>query len=273
MPIDLEKVRSLFENLAKMENSRFLTREVASRLRERLAVMKIDPARVLDAGCGDGGDLEFLSCRFPTSEVFGMDASLAMLRYADKYLNNNVHTVCGNFSLLPFNRCRFDMIWSNLALHWHQDIAQVFGEWESVLKEDGLLIFSCFGSKTLEDLRASFEGVDGYSHVLPFNSMLDLGNALVAAGFAAPVLEREWINVTYTNTEKLLADVRALGGNPLADRPKGLFGKRQHERLLENLNARRIGDGLLTLRFEVIYAHAFKEKRSRNEEKIVSIFR
>lgn len=273
MPIELRRVRSLFENHAKAENSRFLTREVANRMRERLAVMKINPIRILDGGCGDGCDLVFLSDRFPVAQVVGIDASLEMLVYAGKQTNGKVDNVCGDFGLLPFGRSTFDMIWSNLALHWHEDITGVFGEWERALGPDGLLIFSCFGSQTLEDLRKSFAGIDRYSHVLPFNSMHDIGNRLVAAGFSAPVLEREWIDVTYTSAEKLLADVRALGGNPLADRPKGLSGKRQHEKLLENLNARRTHNGALVLRFEVIYAHAFKEAQWMGEKKYVSIFR
>ena len=54
MPIDLPKVRLLFEKANKTADVRFLTREIACRMHERLSVMKIDPLDILDAGCGDG---------------------------------------------------------------------------------------------------------------------------------------------------------------------------------------------------------------------------
>ena len=77
-----------------------------------------------------------------------------------------------------------DLIWSNLALHWHPQPHQVFQEWRRVLRVDGLLMFSCFGPDTFRELREAWAGIDGAPHTLPgetdyhaLNAMLNLYDA------------------------------------------------------------------------------------------------
>ena len=277
MPVDLQKVRLLFEKANKTTDTRFLTREIASRMYERLSVMKVDPADILDAGCGDGDDMDGLAHIFGNARVYGVDAACARVRHAAGYAGrmgmpaNRV--CCGDFGCLPLPAGTFDMIWSNLAVHWHDDHARVFREWWQVLRDDGLVIFSCFGEKTLELLRNAYGETEADFHVLPFTSMRAIGDDLVNAGFQTPVLEREWIVVTYTEIGRLLSDVRALGGNPLSCRPAGLSGKLAYRRLLDRLEAERTDDGILSLTFEVIYAHAFRDAGSQDAERVIRLFR
>src|SRR5437899_2777739 len=84
-------------------------------------------------------------------------------------------------------------------------------------------------------LNAGFAEVDLAPHVLPFVDMHDLGDMLVNAGFSTPVMDMETITVTYASPEKLLAEVRALGGNPLQTRRRGLLGRSGRDRLIERL--------------------------------------
>jgi malonyl-CoA O-methyltransferase len=100
--------------------------------------------------------------------------------------------------------------------------------------------------------------VDLAPHTLPFVDMHDFGDQLVEAGFAEPVMDMEKITVTYDSADKLLADARALGGNPLRTRRKGLLGKGANARLKAGLEKQRRPDGKLALTFEVIYGHAFR---------------
>ncbi|MBS7405173.1 MAG: methyltransferase domain-containing protein [Oxalobacter sp.] len=275
MPIDLPKVRLLFEKANKTADVRFLTREIASRMHERLSVMKIGPSDILDAGCGDGDDMVVLKRTFGSARVYGLDAACTRARRAAGYVGKTGISpgvaCCGDFGSLPFPDGTFDMVWSNLALHWRDDHARVFREWRRVLRDDGLVIFSCFGEKTLELLRMAYGVAEACSHVLPFRSMQAIGDDLVGAGFSAPVLEREWITLTYTTIERLLSDVRALGGNPLSCRPAGLSGKRAFRKLLDALEGRKTAEGMLSLTFEVIYAHAFREPELRDTEKMIRL--
>lgn len=273
-PIDLARVRSLFAQPATVAPSDFLRREVAQRMHERLQLVKIAPRQVLDAGCGAGADLALLQKTYPAAQILGIDAAPAMAASAKtpapatRSLNQmlsrllpakaGVDIVCGDFGSLPFGANSLDLLWSNLALHWHPQPDRVFAEWRRVLRVDGLLMFSNFGPDTLTELRTAFGAMDETPHTLPFVDMHDFGDQLVEAGFSTPVMDMERITVTYDTVEALLADVRALGGNPLETRRRGLVGRAAWQRMREAFEAQRRPNGKLGLTFEVIYGHAFR---------------
>jgi malonyl-CoA O-methyltransferase len=273
-PIDVERVRRLFSRPARVMEGDFLRREIAHRMHERLQLVRLAPQRVLDAGCGSGADLALLHKAYVAAQVLGIDASEAMLRSLpgqpgrQSALNqllgkllpakSGIDLLCGDFADLPLGPNSVDLVWSNLALHWHPQPDRVFAEWRRVLRVDGLLMFSCFGPDTFQEVRAAFADVDLAPHTLPFVDMHDFGDQLVEVGFATPVMDMEKLTVTYDSADKLLADVRALGGNPLTTSRKGLLGREAHARLLAGLEKGRRPDGKLALTFEVIYGHAFR---------------
>ena len=273
-PIDQSRVRALFAEPQRVAAADFLRREIAGRMHERLSLVKIVPQRVLDAGCGTGPDLATLQKAYPAAQILGLDASSAMLLEAKapapalRSLNQmlsrlmpakaGVDLLCGDFGALPFGPNSLDLVWSNLALHWHPQPDRVFAEWRRVLRVDGLLMFSNFGPDTFKELRAAFAELDESPHTLPFVDMHDFGDQLVEAGFSTPVMDAERITVTYGTVEALLADVRAIGGNPLATRRRGLIGRAAWRRMVDALEAQRGADGKIGLSFEVIYGHAFR---------------
>ncbi|PWF47879.1 methyltransferase domain-containing protein [Massilia glaciei] len=273
-PIELARVRRLFSRPHKIDPSNFLRREIAGRMHERLGVVKIMPRRVLDAGCGAGADLALLQKDFPAAQIIGLDAAPAMVEAAQapasalRSLNQmlskllpskaGIDLLCGDFGELPLARDSIDLVWSNLALHWHPQPDRVFAEWRRVLRTDGLLMFSNFGPDSLREVRTAFGALDAAPHALPFVDMHDFGDQLVEAGFSTPVMDMEVITVTYDTLPALLADVRALGGQPLATRRRGLVGRAAWQRVLDAFERQRRPDGKLGLTFEVIYGHAFR---------------
>ncbi|WP_344763151.1 methyltransferase domain-containing protein [Actimicrobium antarcticum] len=275
-PIDLGRVRQLFARPHKLVESEFLRREISARMQERLALVKITPQHILDAGCGAGADVLPLQKRFPSAQVLGIDAAAAMVNVARtsqtaarSSLNKLVAQwlpvrqsgaalICGDFARLPLAKQAVDLVWSNLAVHWHPSPDQVFAEWRRVLRVDGLLMFSCFGPDTFKELREAFGSTELSPHVLPFVDMHDFGDMLVEAGFSTPVMDMETLTVTYQTVDKLLADVRALGGNPLATRRPTLTGRRRWQQMIDRLEQSRRPDGTIALTFEVIYGHAFR---------------
>ena len=273
-PIDTALVRSLFALPDRVAASDFLRREVSGRMHERLELVRITPKRVLDAGCGPGADLGQLQKDYPAAQLIGLDAAIAMVAAAqapasrlaalNQFLARllpakaGIDLLCGDFGDLPLATNSVDLIWSNLALHWHPQPDRVFREWRRVLRQDGLLMFSCFGPDTFKQLREAFAEADLAPHALPFVDMHDFGDMLVESGFSTPVLDMELITVTYASAAALLADVRAWGGNPLATRRRGLMGKHAWGRMLAALERFRRPDGKLGLSFEIIYGHAFR---------------
>lgn len=270
-PIDLMRVRQMFNDPTRTTRSDFLRREVASRMFDRLSLVKTAPRQVLDAGCGSGADIAQLQKMYPAAQVLGLDSAPAVLAEAagatqaprsllSRLLpaKAGVDLVCGDFGQLPFGANSLDLVWSNLALHWHPQPDRVFAEWRRALRVEGLLMFSTFGPDTFRELRSAFAAMDAAPHTLPFVDMHDFGDQLVEVGFTTPVMDMEQITVTYDKAEALLADVRALGGNPLDTRSRGLVGRAAWQRMLDALEAQRRPDGKLGLTFEVIYGHAFR---------------
>jgi malonyl-CoA O-methyltransferase len=250
----------------------FIAREVARRMGERLGYIRIEPRHVLDAGCGSGADWKLLKDRFPAALAIGTDFSAGRLGLArrdaarhtgwrERLLarrSTQFAAVCADFARLPFANGRFDMIWSNLAIHWDEAAHRALTEWARVLQPGGLVMFSAFGPDTLAEVRRIFALVDDQPHTLAFTDMHDYGDMLIAGGFATPVVDMEHITLTYTEAGAFWEDVRALGGNPLVARRRGLWGRAGIARLNAAVEGQRGSDGLLRLTFEVLYGHAWK---------------
>ncbi len=261
--IDLNILRHRFAIPARVTESAFLRREIADRMHERLSLVKLIPNRIVDAGCGEGADLIRLKNHFSSAQIFAIDASYGMLEYAKKEMRNRSldeqsKVICGNFAQLPFASNSFEMVWSNLALHWHPEPLAVFLSWRRILNENGVLWFSCFGPETIGPVKEAFRQLDNYEHVIHFMEMHDLGDCLVKAGFPSPILDREIITVTYSNIQKCLEDIQSFGGNPLVNQRKGLMGKQTFQKLMDLLEKKRSNvDGKLHMPYEIIYGHAF----------------
>jgi malonyl-CoA O-methyltransferase len=160
---------------------------------------------------------------------------------------------------LPVRTGSCGLLWSNLALAWSVDPAATLREWHRVLETGGLLMFSAYGPDTLKELRAAFAAVDAAApHVHPFVDMHDLGDALVAAGFADPVMDMEMLTLTYASAAAAIAELRASGRrNAHAARRRGLTGRRAWGRMIAAYAA-LARDGRVPASFEIVYGHAWK---------------
>jgi malonyl-CoA O-methyltransferase len=236
-----------------------LQQEVGKRLLQRLELMRIQPRRILDLGCGTGQCIPDLFARYGGSEVVALDIALPMLGLARKrkrWLRKPV-CVCGDAEGLPFADNSFELVFSNLMLQWCVDLEAVFGELQRVLRPGGLLLFTSFGPDTLQELRESWHRVDGYNHVNAFQDMHDVGDALVRTRFADPVMDVERITVTYPDVWKLMRELKQVGAhNVTAGRRRGLTGKAHMQRLVEAYERYR-SDGLLPASYEVVNGHAW----------------
>ncbi|MCU0938943.1 MAG: methyltransferase domain-containing protein [Burkholderiaceae bacterium] len=243
-------------------------REVERRLVERLDVIRITPASIVDVGCGAGSGRGLLQARYPRASWIGIDVCEVMLARAGpsrgwvarlKAFGSPLSArVCADAAALPLADETIDLVYSNLMLHWHPQPHTLFPAFRRILRTDGLLLFSCFGPDTLKEVRAACALALPQARPLPFVDMHDFGDMLVAGGFAAPVMDVELLRLTYPTPQALLRELRTLGGNPRDDRPQALPSSRQCRALLAALDARRDADGRIGVTFEVAYGHAWK---------------
>lgn len=237
-----------------------LQREVEARLLDQLAYLDDrQPQRVLDLGSGPGRAAGAMKKRWPKAEVIAVDAALPMLREVPKHTRfwRPVRRVNADVSKLPFADQCADVIFSSLCLQWLDDLPAVLSEFRRVLRPDGLLLFSTFGPETLSELRDAYLVAGEVPPLSPFAAIQQVGDAMLAAGFKDPVLDRDRYTLTYPDLRTLMHELRAIGaGDARADRRRGLGGRARLQRVTTNYeNLRR--DGVLPSTWEVITAQAW----------------
>jgi len=271
--LDKREVRRAFEHAAPTYDTHaVLQHEICNRMLERLEYIKLKPDVILDAGSGTGNAVPGLLARYSGATLIALDLAHAMLERIPGRLKwwqtlpplrPSLHAVCGDLERLPVKRESVGLVWSNLALQWVNDLPRTTAEFHRVLSPGGLLMFSTFGPDTLKELRLSYEGTDGRTHVNRFVDMHDIGDILVGAGYADPVMDMEQVTLTYDNVRALMRELKAIGAhNATSGRPLTLSAKSVFQKVERNYEAFR-RDGKLPATFEIVYGHAWKPEARR----------
>jgi malonyl-CoA O-methyltransferase len=267
--IDKRQVRNSFERAAaSYDQAAVLQREVGGRMLSRLDYIKHTPDVILDAGSGTGYGTRQLRLRYPGARMLAVDIASAMHFQARPSVSwwkqllavrgNQTSYVCGDIEQIPLKDSCAGLVWSNLTLQWCNDINRTLAEVHRVLQAGGLFMFSTFGPDTLKELRQAFRSADHYSHINRFTDMHDIGDMLVHNGFATPVMDMEYIVLTYDDVTSVMRDLKAIGAhNVTQGRRRGLTGKISWQKGINQYETLRI-EGKLPATFEVIYGHAWK---------------
>jgi len=280
--IDPSAVRLQFSRRARQEpRGDFLFREVESRMLERLPLVRLAPRRIVDVGCGRGEGLLALKRQYPDATLFGVDASIGAVRRARAALappsrgffgrmlrpeaEPMAALVAGDAHALPLKNGSVDLVWSNLALHWFESPQRAIDEWYRVMRPGALLDFSFFGVDTFAELRALG------ARTMSFHDMHDIGDVLMESGFSEPVMDMQRLTLSWKSPQALLDDVRALGGNALRGRFRGLLGRASHDEWLRAIESLRGTDGLVRCTIEIAFGHAWCPDRKRRSDGLASI--
>ena len=250
-------IRDRFEQIAgRYEQHAALEQEVCTRLLERTVFNLSSPLQILDLGCGTGTGSAQLKRTFRKAQVVGMDTSLAMLSQVRRKSSmlRPLKAVYGDIGALPFAARSADMVFSNLASYWCPEPMAMFAEFRRVMRPDGMLLFSTFGPATMNELGEAWAGVDEEVELPVFPDLLEIGNALVAAGFREPVMDREMITLNYPQLDALFDELEATGTSLLVH---GWGRWKTAGMELKQAYAPMLRDGKYPLSFEVVYGTAF----------------
>ena len=95
---------------------------------------------VLDLGCGDGSLTSILAENLPNGHVLGVDASEGMISAASELRSENIDFQLADIDTLQILE-KYDVIFSNAALHWAHDHATLLQRCIDALVPEGILRF------------------------------------------------------------------------------------------------------------------------------------
>jgi malonyl-CoA O-methyltransferase len=233
-----------------------LEQEVCRRLLERCGFSRRPPQRILDLGCATGGAAAALKRMFRQAEVIGVDVAPSMLAALRRRsgLLRPLRGVCADIAALPFAAGSVDLLFANLVNHWSPDPAAVLDEYRRVLRPDGLLLFTALGPDTFRELRQAWSVVDPQVLLPHFPDLLEVGDALVAAGFREPVMDMEKITLHYPRLEALAGELEATAMSLLIP---GWARWRAEIGRLEAAFAPLLVGARYPLSYEIVYGTAF----------------
>jgi malonyl-CoA O-methyltransferase len=279
-PVQSVGLARVIGRLQRADAAPWLHTEVARRMAERLSVIKLRPQIILDWEARAGGGHQALQAAYagggPTPQVLAVESGPAHAG------GDTALTAQAASSARPWwslSRWRpsgppapaalgpsqvvagaAQLVWSNMALHAQEDPSALIAQWHRALAVDGFLMFSCLGPGSLPELRSLYAARAWGPPMAPLVDMHDLGDMLVAAGFADPVMDQEQIVLTWADAGACLKELRTLGANVDPHRFAGLRTPRWRDQLLDSLSELSLnrGDGRIALTFEVAYGHAFR---------------
>lgn len=249
---DKRQVAASFSRAAASYDSvAALQRAVGDALLARLPA-SMAPTRWLDLGSGTGHFSRALAARFEASHGVAVDIAEGMLSHAREQGGAH-HHVAGDAERLPLRDGAFDLVFSSLAVQWCDQFSSVLAEARRVLRPGGVLAFSSLCVGTLEELRASWQAVDGLVHVNRFRGFEDYQRLCADSGLTLLGLERLPHVLHYPDVRSLTHELKALGAHNLnPGRPSGLTGRARMQGLLQAYEQFRDDQGLPAT-YQVVY--------------------
>lgn len=255
---------------ASYDEAAVLARETGRRMDERLEYVRLAPSHLADIGCATGDGIRALQKRYPAALPVAVDLALPMLQQVrskaplwQRLSRRQARLLCADVQALPLASFSQSLLWSNLMLHWLDDPRPALRELQRVLKVDGLLMFAMLGPDTLKELRAACQACGIEPPLRNFLDMHDIGDMLVDAGFADPVMDMDMLTLTYSSPRGLLRDQRQLGCR------NALLGElpwRDWRRVLQQYAGHCAAGQPLSASFEIIYGHAWKPEPRQVED-------
>ncbi len=256
MQLDKAKIKQSFAAASvTYDNVAALQRTVGKALLGTIDAESLTTGTLLDLGCGTG----FLTSELlaHTQPIIALDIALPMLQVTRRKLVDtpNVSYLCADAEQLPLAGQIVDGVFSNLALQWCVNLQAVFTDIKRVLKSDGRLVFSTFGPQTLQELKAAWADVDGYSHVNDFYSEQQLTRFLQLAGYTEIKVETRVYISSYGSVLALMKELKHIGAhNVIAGRNKNITTKTTLQRMIAAYEEQSCD--LIPATFEVIMVTA-----------------
>ncbi len=241
MALNKQKTASLFSKAAADYVTHACVQKTAAAM--LIKTLDTDYQKVLDLGAGPFVNSFELKKR--SDYVISMDLSKAMLT------QKVTPSICADMDSLPFKDNAFDLIFSNFAMQWSQNIEIVLTEVERVLKPGGRVHFSLVCDGSLHEIDRAFSVLETGSHINSFTSFKEL-DRIISTSNLKPISSTQCIHKQYFDSPACaIKSIKQIGANNHEQgAQKGLFGKSQFKRVL---NAYPMEKGQFPVSYAVAY--------------------
>lgn len=125
----------LFENSDYSDNSKTQEKQGEILINKTVNKSPENVSTILDIGCGDGKLTKKLSNIYEDSEIIGIDSSKNQIKDCPNI--KNVSFKNKKFPNCTFNNEKFDIIFSNAAMHWIDNQLETYKKIENLLSDNG----------------------------------------------------------------------------------------------------------------------------------------
>ena len=265
------------QRLLARPDAPWLHGEVARRMAERLPLIRLQPLRVLDWCAQVGAGRGLLQQAYPQAQVVAVEPTPGTREATARALQpawwspRRLRAAPDVLLADEVGPGQAQLVWANMVLHGSNDPLATLRRWLQATAVDGFVMFSTLGPGSLAGLRALYARRGWPAPHAPFVDMHDLGDMLVEAGFADPVMDQEVLTLNWADGGALLCELRGLGGNVHPQRHAGLRTPRWHKGLQQALGELAAADGRPALEFEIVYGHAFKPAPSARMAAVTTV--
>ena len=227
-------------------------REVASRLLDRLDGLAFRPDTILDLGCGTGHQARALHERFPKARILALDSSVQMCKQSRRqrgFWRRRFDMIAGDAETLPLADSSLDLVFASMTLEWCQEPERVLRALRRVVRPGGMLLMATTGPDTHRELGEMLTALPESIASGRVVHAMQLGDALVRAGFQEPVVDTDWLTSTHATPECVLEDLRGTGTT--------ISRQVSTDSLSRHYQTHRTESGHYPLSWEIVYASAW----------------
>jgi malonyl-CoA O-methyltransferase len=219
----LKVARSFSRSASTYDSVAYFQREVGEKLLQQLLNdCPFDrPGICMDLGCGPGSFYHKLKNTFKYMNYIGVDIAEGMLQFFKK--NHPVSEkispllLCADAEQLPFAEQSIDLIYSNMALQWCEQLPILFDQLYQTLKPGGYAGLTSLGTQTLYELKQAWHAVDELVHVNQFATSAEWNNYIQLSGFEVVEFQTQNFVLEYSSVMDLLKELKLLGAHNVND--------------------------------------------------------
>jgi len=197
-------------------------------------------SNTIDLGCGTGIVTKNFISTLQSQQFHAIDSARELLAIAKQRLPN-ITVYEADFQMPIPSPLLFDLAYSNLALHWGNNLNNIFGNIAKILKPSATLAFTI-------PLNGTFNELDPRIARQHFHTQQYIQQLLQSNGFETVSCDIETLAQSFTDYIAALKSIKRVGANYAAPQHKGLRGKNYFRQLNLRSLTYRVGYFIAKLR-------------------------